>query len=35
MMKAIKNMFSKKNESVSTYGAVENLLVNLTGDVVR
>ena len=35
MMKVIKNLFGKKNESLSTYGAVENLLVNLTGDVVR
>lgn len=35
MMKVFKNLFSKKNEKVSAYGAVENLLVNLSGDVVR
>lgn len=35
MMKALKNLFGKKNEQMSTYSQVENLLVNLTGDVAE
>lgn len=35
MMKAFKNLFGKKNEKMSTYGQVENLLVNLTGDIAE
>ena len=33
MMKAIKNLFAKKNDAALTYGQVENLLINLTGDI--
>lgn len=34
MMNALKNMFGKKTQKVSTYGQVESLLVNLSGDIV-
>lgn len=34
MMKAFKNLFSKKNEKMGAYGAVEKLLVNLSGDII-
>lgn len=33
MMKTIKKLFAAKNNKVSTYGQLENLLVNLTGDI--
>ena len=35
MMKALKNLFAAKNDKMSTYGQVENLLVNLTGDIAE
>lgn len=34
MMNALKNLFGKKNQKVSTYSQVESLLVNLSGDIV-
>lgn len=33
MKNVFKNLFSKKNTQVETYGQLENLLINLTGDV--
>ena len=33
MMKVFEKLFAKKNDKVSTYSQLENLLVNLTGDV--
>ena len=34
MMKVLKNMFTKKNDNVSTCAQVESLLIR-TGDIVR
>lgn len=33
MKNVFKNLFGKKNTSVQTYSQVENLLINLTGDI--
>ena len=35
MMKALKKLFATKNDKVSTYGQVESLLINLTGDIAE